>query len=174
MDHTLDTSSASQPAGGLPTPAGRARGSARSVVALIPAGVGLDAALAVMRGLGECYPSDTLSLGTDQAGGMRVVHDPNAGRAAAPTTRVEVDLGVDDVGDLFAFAFGADDQQDAVRALALALVGMLEQAGAANYLTFAVDAPEVGRYAVTIQRCAGTTPAERIADLEAQLAALRG
>lgn len=150
MDHTLGTSPTRQPADCLPTLAGRAPGSARNVVVLIPAGVGLDAALAILRGPGECYPPDVLSLGSDRTGGMRVVHDPAGGDAAIPATRVKVDLGVDDVGDLFAFAFGADDQQDAVRALALA--GMLEQAGAANYLTYAVEAPGVGRYAFTIQR----------------------
>lgn len=146
----------------------------RSVVAVIPAGVGLDAALAALHGLGACYPADTLALGTDPDGGMRVVHDPAAAAGTAPpATRVELGLGVDEAADLLRFAFGADDQQDAVKAIALALVGMLEDAGAANYLTLSLDVPDVGRYAVTVQRCGGTTPAERIAELTAQLAAAR-
>jgi hypothetical protein len=142
----------------------------KHVVAVIPAGVGLDAALAALRGLGGCYPADTLSLGTDPAGGMRVVHDPDAGAGVAtPAARVELGLGVDEAADLLTFAFGADDQQDAARALALALVGMLEDAGVANYLTYTIDVPDTGRYALTVQRCGGQTPAERIADLQAQL-----
>ncbi|HKS98933.1 MAG TPA: hypothetical protein VJT31_05320 [Rugosimonospora sp.] len=142
----------------------------KRVVAVIPAGVGLDAAIAVLRGLGECYPAASLSLGTDAGGGMRVVQDPEAAEAAAPAARVEVSLGVDDAADLLTFAFGADDQADAARALALALVGMLEDAGAANYLTYTVEVPGTGRYALTVQRCGSLTPAEHIADLQAQLA----
>lgn len=142
----------------------------KRVVAVIPAGVGLDAALAVLRGLGECYPAASLSLGTDVSGGMRVVHDPEAAaEAAASAARVEVSLGVDDAADLLTFAFGVDDQAEAARALALALVAMLEDAGAANYLTYTIDVPGTGRYALTVQRCGGPTPAERIADLESRL-----
>lgn len=131
----------------------------RSVVALIPAGVGLDAAPAALHGLGACYPADTLALGSDPDGGMRVVHDPDAADAGvtAPAARVELGLGVDDAADLLSFTFGADDQQDAVRTIALTLVGMLEQAGAANFLTVTMEVPDVGRYAVTVQRC-GVAP----------------
>lgn len=142
-----------------------------TVVAIIPAGVGLDAALAAMQALGACYPANTLSLSNDATGAMRVLYDPAAAAATTPAARIEVSLGVDTQQDLLRFAFSADDQQDALQAIALALIDMLNAADAANYLTVTVELPGTGRYALTIQRCDGATPAERIADLEAQLTA---
>ncbi len=54
---------------------------------------------------------------------------------------------------------------------ALGMIRMLENAGAPNYLSLTVEIPDVGRYGITIQRCDGKTPAERIAELEGQLTA---
>lgn len=140
------------------------------VVANIPPGVTIDAALAAIRGMSGVYPSDTLSLGNDPAGGMCIIHNPAAAPVGEPAPRATIALGVDEPGDLIAFAFSTDDQENALKALSLGLIGMLDTAEAANYLTFSVEHPEVGRYAVTIQRCDGKTPAERIAELEQRLA----
>jgi hypothetical protein len=140
-------------------------------VATIPAGVTLDAALAAMSGLGGCYPPKTLSLSNDPAGGMVVLFEPDSGAQADPAPRVTIEVG-EEPEHLLAFAFTAaeGDEQDGLKAMALGMIRMLENAGAPNYLALTVEVPDVGRYGINVQRCDGKTPAERIAELEALLA----
>ena len=137
-------------------------------VAIIPAGVTLDAALAAMNGLASCYPPHTLSLSNDPSGGMSVLYaEPVDGAEPEPVPRVTIEVG-DEPENLLAFAFTAaqGDEQDGLKAIALGLIQMLENAGAPNYLTLTIEVPDLGRYGLTIQRCGGKTPAERIAELE--------
>lgn len=143
-------------------------------IATIPAGVTLDAALAAMQGLGACYPPKTLSLSNDPAGGMLVLHtEPTGGPEPEPVPRMTIEVG-DEPEHLLAFAFTAaeGDERDGLKAMALGMIRMLENAGAPNYLALTIELPDVGRYGINIQRCDGKTPAERIAELEARIAGL--
>ncbi|MFY1595451.1 hypothetical protein [Micromonospora sp. WMMD737] len=151
----------------------------RHVVAKILPGRTLDAALSAMRGMSKCYPEHTLSLSNDPStGGMVVIYDPAATpakgqRRKQPTGAVgEIALGVDESGDLLAYAFHpTTGTEDAVKALSLWMASLLQQTeGAANFVAFTLDHPDGVRYALTVQRCDGLTPAEKIAQLEAQLA----
>jgi len=150
----------------------------RQTVAILPAGAPMDAALAAMSGLGGVYPRHTLSMASDpHTGSLVVLYDP----AAAPVTadddqpadpQVEIGLGVDGPGDLMAYALSvtSEDQQEGVKAMAAWLVDMLDRTeGAANFISFTMEHPGVGRYAMTLQRCDGQTPAERIAELKSRL-----
>lgn len=147
----------------------------RNTVARIPPGCTLDAVLDAMRGLGSCYPAGSLSIGNDPAtGGTRIIFDPAVALDEHPAEKQLVaQLGVDNPADLITFALTAsgDDQEDGLKAMAAWMARTLNDAGAANYLTFSVEIPDTGRYAMTVQRCDGVSPAERIADLETQLAA---
>ncbi len=151
----------------------------RTVVAVIPPGLSLNAMVKVMAGIGVMYPKNTLFLATDDlTGGTLVLHDPDAAPAPATRTKpqVRVSAGKDQPGDLLTLAMavtGRDDQAGA-KALAVWLAGRLEAADAANYLTYTVTVPGVGEYGVTIQRGGGKTPGERIHELEQQVLELSG
>ena len=141
-------------------------------VATIPAGVTLDAALAAMKGMGDCYPPETLSLSNDPSGGMLVLYAERPdGAEPEPAPRMVIEVGAEPE-NLLAFAFTAaeGDEQDGLKAMALGMIRMLENAGAQNYLALTIEVPDVGRYGINIQRCDGKTPAERIAELETQIA----
>jgi hypothetical protein len=147
-------------------------------VAILPTGAPLDAALAAMSGLGGVYPPHTLSLSTDQrSGAMVVLYDPTA-RAGEPKTvepQMGIGLGVDAPGDLLAYAFAVtgEDQQQGALAIAAWLVDMLDRTdGAANFITFTFEHPQAGKYAMTLQRCAGKTPQEQITGLKQRLTEL--
>lgn len=150
----------------------------KNAVAIIPPGITLDSALAAMRGMASAYPEHTLSLGNDpEGGGMVIWHDSAADANAVPTSAVrgEVSIGVDNPGDLLAQAFIAASQQDedAIKAMCAGMIAILEGSGGpGNYVTYTLEHPELGRYGVTVQRCAGRTPAERIAELETRQRAL--
>ncbi|GAA4439097.1 hypothetical protein [Phytohabitans houttuyneae] len=150
---------------------------AKNAVAIIPPGITLDDALAAMRGMASAYPEHTLSLGNDpERGGMVIWHDATAAPAVErqAQARGEVALGVDEPGDLLAHAFLAASEQDddAIKAMCAGMIAILENSGGpGNYVTYTLEHDELGRYAVTVQRCGGKTPAERIAELEERLVA---
>lgn len=169
-----------------------------SIVARIPVGRTIDDALAVMKAMSRCYPTHTMSLANDYGGGMLIVYNPDApppppgqkpARASIRQSKtgngsVEIALGKDEVGDLFAFVFSPKTkQEDAVAAMAGWMAAVLESMeGATNFVTFTFDIKGGGkRYAMTIQDCDGLTPAEklaqaatRIAELETQFATQEG
>ncbi len=151
-----------------------------SVVAIIPPGITIDAALKAMRAMGGVYPKHTLFMDNDPAtGGFRILHDPSAKTAPGTSTKpvAKVALGADEPGDLITFAMlvSGRDQELGAKALGVWLAERLDEAGAANYLTYSITLPdEGGTFAVTIQRVGGRTPAERIAELEEQIAELTG
>ncbi|MFI6228602.1 hypothetical protein ACIBCR_14975 [Micromonospora echinospora] len=156
---------------------------ARHIVATILPGRTLDAALSAMRGMSRCYPDYTLSLASDPDGGMAIIHDPAATPPAKGRKRRrkqttgdagEIALGKDEAGDLLAYAFHpTTSTEDGVKAITQWMVDLLAQTeGAANYVTFTLTHPSGNRYALTVQRCDGMTPAEKIAHLEEQIAAL--
>ncbi|MEV0214269.1 hypothetical protein [Micromonospora sp. NPDC050695] len=155
----------------------------KQIVATILPGRTLDAALAAMRGMAGCYPEHTLSLSSSYDGGMAIIYDPDAPQPAKKGRRRrglaagapgEVALGRDEVGDLFAFAFDSTTStEDGVKVMTQWMANLLTQTeGAANYVTFTLTHPGGERYALTVQRCAGLTPAEKIAGLEERIAAL--
>jgi hypothetical protein len=155
-------------------------------VAKIPPGLTLDAALAAMKGMSAAYPEHTLSLTNDGIGGMVIVHDPDAtprepaqgkrrrqrSTKAAATSGL-LSVGKDEVGDLFAYAFHPTTKtEDGVKLIAAWMGDLLDSTeGAANYTTFTLDHPDGRRFALTVQRCGGLSPAQKIAELETQLAA---
>ncbi len=139
----------------------------RQVVGVIPPGVTIDDALAAIKAFGRCYPRDAMFMKNDPStGGMLFVYDPQAVPAAAGKARpqMETALGVCDPGDLFraVFSAGGRDQQAGVAALAAWMIELLESAGAANFVEYGLTMPDVGRFAVTVQRCSGKTPAQVI------------
>jgi hypothetical protein len=148
------------------------------VVGVIPPGVSLNAVTKAMGAWGALFPKHTLFVTNDPpTGGMLVLHDPDAApdRAAKPKPEARIELGSDEPGDLLAYAMSLTgrDATEGAKALAVWLAEMLEQAGAANYLTYGVTLPDGAAYAVTIQRSSGKTPADRIRELEQQVAELR-
>lgn len=149
----------------------------KSLVATIPPGITLDAALAAMRGMGDCYPPHALAIRNSPDGGMDIIYDSEATTSggAEHASSVGVSVGVEKPGDLLAYAFSLvnDDERAGAKAVATWMIGELERAGAANYLTHTVEVPGRGRYALTVQRCSGKTPAERIAELESEVESLR-
>ncbi len=153
--------------------------SRQTVVGVIPPGVSLNAVTKAMAAWGALFPKHTLFVTNDaRTGGMLVLHDPDAKPTAVtgkPKPEARLELGADEPGDLLAYAMSVTgrDATEGLKALALWLARMLDEAEAANYLTFGVTVPDVGGYAVTIQWQDGKTPAERIRELEQQIAELR-
>lgn len=141
----------------------------RTVVAVIPGGVTFGTCLATLDAMGKCYPPDTLALSSDTtAGGMLVVHDPAARPPSddTPAPTLTVELGVEHSGDLLAYAFTAEgDEEVSVHRMCVAMIAMLEEQHAANFLAMTMEHPKLGRYGITVQRCAGKTPAEMIGEL---------
>ncbi len=150
------------------------------VVAVIPPGITLNNVHKALKAIGTWYPKGSLSLmSDDRTGGMLAVHDPDAAPApeAKDRPRAKVSVGHQEDGDLLTYAMTVSgrDQHLGLQALARWLLQQLVTAKAANYLTYSIIVPPDDlEYAVTIQRVAGQTPAQRIAELEAELAELKG
>lgn len=145
-------------------------GVTRTVVAVIPEGATIDAALAVMKAMSGCYPPETLLM-QHQRGHNVIVHDPSlkgTSVPAKPTHQLRVALGETSPGDLLtqAFTVRGKDQQTGLKAMALFLADLLEESGAANFVEMAMQVPDVGEYGVIVQR------AGRTADPGARLAAM--
>lgn len=158
------------------------------IVAVIPPHQTLNDVTAALNGMGRVYPKNTLTLTNDNYDGSTViVYNPNA---TAPTTQDsaeattgkrrkrpaktsqmtgEIALGKDDIADLFAYAFHPDTKsEDGVKAISVWMVHILNSVeGAANFVTFTLEHPDGQRYAMTIQRCDGLTPAEKLTAAEA-------
>lgn len=94
--------------------------------------------------------------------------------APTPTTNADasITLGVGTPGDdnALVLAFAADSS--GIPVIADWAKAMLDEHEASNYLTFTMADAHGDRYAFTIQRCTGFTPAEHIAVLQKEIAAL--
>jgi hypothetical protein len=159
-------------------------------VGVIPPGAPFTAAGDLLRGFGRCYPEHALRLSTDTlTGGWLIIFDPAAPAPSAPAKTGEADadpasepealgmtisLGIEEQADLLSMALEAEDgdQATGVKVLGGLMRNMLDQGGAANYLTHTLDYTDGKRYALTIQRVDGLTPAEKIAALQAEKADL--
>lgn len=159
----------------------------RTVVAVVPPGVPLPAAGNVLSGMGACYPTDALTMTNSADGGFLIIYTPTGpdacegDRAAGTPGNVSVSTGTasdEDYtvadADLFTFALTADGEDEAAGVVAMAewLRRQLDKAGAANYLAHTLTLPDGDRYALTIQRVGGLTPAEKIAALQNEIQAL--
>jgi hypothetical protein len=157
-------------------------------VGIIPANAPFSASGDLMRGFSRCYPEHALRLADDAlTGGYMILFDPAATApppgstgGAADTSRepatlgMTTSLGVEEQADLFTMILQAteDDEVTGVKILAGMMRSMLDQHDAANYLTHTFDYTDGQRYALTIQRVTGFTPAEKIAALQQEKADL--
>ncbi len=141
-----------------------------TVVGVIPPGATIDAALAVMKGLGGCYPPETLVMQNSAATGANlIVHDPSKkAEEPVPTHQLRVALGDTEPGDLLrqVFSMTTAKEQDGLKAMALFLADVLEGSGAANFVEFTMAVPDVGEYGVVVHR------ADRQLDPGARLASM--
>lgn len=159
-------------------------------VAVIPPHQTLDDLSAAMKGIGRCYPKNTLFLTSDVDGSTIILHRPGTAPAAAEQTKPaephnrrarrsgangEISLGKDEIGDLLSYAFDpTTKQEDGVAAIAGWMASVIDGTeGAANFVTYTFDDPATSqRYAMTVQRCDGLTPAEKLRQAEERIAEL--
>jgi hypothetical protein len=165
------------------------------LAATIPPGNTIDATVTAMNAIQAVYPQP-LSVTRDPATGglLIVVPDPDsvadrddttvvakaakkaakkAAARAATDQQVTIEMGTGEPGSEAALAVAFASDSTGVPIIAEWAATILNEQDAANYLTFTFRDEDRERYAFTIQRCAGPSPQERIAALEAELAALR-
>lgn len=169
------------------------------LVAVIPAGNTIEATVTVMNALAAVYPGQALQMTSDpDTGAMLVLTPTPAQQAAADATPAQVatevkkaakktakralaaepgpvdttiEMGTGEPGSETAVAVAFRSNSTGVPVIADWAAALLDEYDAQNYLTFTFLNPDGDKYALTVQRCNGLSPAERLAELEAQIGA---
>lgn len=153
----------------------------REVVCIIPPGCSTDQVGKLMELLGDVCLGHELMMSNQTDGSIAIFYyrDLEEAQKVRANTRIveepdpnmEIEVGFTQDGEDRNFRYASTEADEAIVGLAAHMVPVLESWDAANYVTTTV-VHEDKKYAVTIQRGDGMTPAEKIAYLEAKLAAI--
>lgn len=165
------------------------------LVAVIPAGNTIEATVAAMNAMQAVHPKP-LQLANDPTTGDMLVLLPTPAQEAAAAQadipsvvkaakkaakkaaaaeaaldpHLSISMGTGDPGTEAALAVAFRSDSSGIPIIADWAAAILDEHDAQNYITFTFANPDGDKYALTVQRCDGLSPAEQIADLTQRLA----